>query len=160
MKCPNCGKDEDKVTDSRPVLEGSAVRRRRECLACGQKFTTFEYIQEAPIIVIKSDGRREVYDKNKLIAGILLACRKRPISREMVEEIVNSIEKELQDSSRLEVASRDLGEMVLSRLLELDEVAYCRFASVYKNFENIEQFQEELQRIKEMKGRFSLKKGG
>jgi transcriptional repressor NrdR len=106
-------------------------------------------------MVIKSDGRREVYERDKLISGILLACRKRPISREMVEELVNSIEKELADEYRLEIESKELGEMVLKRLLKLDEVAYVRFASVYKKFENIKQFQEELQRIKEMK-----RKGG
>jgi|UniRef100_A0A7C3YQR2 transcriptional repressor NrdR len=155
MRCPNCGKDADRVCDSRLVLEGSAIRRRRECSFCGQRFTTFEYIERVPIMVIKSDGRREVYERDKLISGILLACRKRPISREMVEELVNSIEKELADEYRLEIESKELGEMVLKRLLKLDEVAYVRFASVYKKFENIKQFQEELQRIKEMK-----RKGG
>ncbi|MEO0125065.1 MAG: transcriptional regulator NrdR [candidate division WOR-3 bacterium] len=151
MKCPNCGMDEDKVIDSRVVLDGKAIRRRRECSSCGQRFTTFEYIEEVPIMVVKSDGRREPYERDKLISGILLACRKRPISREMVENLVNSIEKELADEYKLEIESKELGEMVLERLLKLDEVAYVRFASVYKKFENIEQFQEELQEIKKRK---------
>lgn len=153
MRCPNCGKDEDRVVDSRVVLEGKAIRRRRECSSCGKRFTTFEYIEEVPIMVVKSDGRREVYERDKLISGILLACRKRPISREMVEDLVSALEKELADEYRLEVESRELGEMVLKRLLNLDEVAYVRFASVYKKFENIEQFQEELKRIREIKER-------
>ncbi len=151
MKCPNCGRDEDKVLDSRASLEGSAIRRRRECLACGQRWTTFEYIERVPLMVVKSDGRREVYERDKLISGILLACRKRPISREMVEELVNSIEKELSDEYRLEIESKDLGEMVLERLLSLDEVAYVRFASVYRKFENVDQFSEELKNLREKK---------
>lgn len=148
MKCPNCNMDNDRVIDSRPVLNGEAIRRRRECLNCGQRFTTFEYIEQIPLMVIKSDGRREPYDREKLIKGIVLACRKRPISQEKIQEIVNLIEKEMIDNNQLEIESKYLGERVLDYLKKIDEVAYVRFASVYKNFQSIDEFISEIKKIK------------
>ncbi|MEO0086660.1 MAG: transcriptional regulator NrdR [candidate division WOR-3 bacterium] len=148
MRCPNCNVDNDRVIDSRPVLNGEAIRRRRECLNCGQRFTTFEYIEQIPLMVIKSDGRREPYNREKLIKGIVLACRKRPISQEKIQEIVNLIEKEMIDNNQLEVESKYLGERVLDYLKRIDEVAYVRFASVYKNFQNIDEFIKEIKKMK------------
>ncbi|MEO0097679.1 MAG: transcriptional regulator NrdR [candidate division WOR-3 bacterium] len=148
MRCPNCNIDNDRVIDSRPVLNGEAIRRRRECLNCGQRFTTFEYIEQIPLMVIKSDGRREPYNREKLIKGIVLACRKRPISQEKIQEIVNLIEKEMIDNNQLEVESKYLGERILDYLKKIDEVAYVRFASVYKNFQNIDEFIREIKKIK------------
>lgn len=148
MRCPNCNVDNDRVIDSRPVLNGEAVRRRRECLNCGQRFTTFEYIEQIPLMVIKSDGRREPYNREKLIKGIVLACRKRPVSQEKIQEIVNLIEKEMIDNNQLEVESKYLGERVLDYLKKIDEVAYVRFASVYKNFQSIDEFIKEIKEIK------------
>ncbi len=148
MRCPNCNMDKDRVIDSRPVLNGEAIRRRRECLNCGQRFTTFEYIEQIPLMVIKSDGRREPYAREKLIKGIILACRKRPISQERIQEIVNLIEKEMIDNNQLEVESKYLGERVLDYLKKIDEVAYVRFASVYKNFQSIDEFISEIKKIK------------
>ncbi|MEO0089068.1 MAG: transcriptional regulator NrdR [candidate division WOR-3 bacterium] len=148
MRCPNCNVDNDRVIDSRPVLNGEAIRRRRECLNCGQRFTTFEYIEQIPLMVIKSDGRREPYNREKLIKGIVLACRKRPISQEKIQEIVNLIEKEMIDNNQLEIESKYLGEKVLDYLKKIDEVAYVRFASVYKNFQNIDEFIREIKKIK------------
>jgi len=148
MKCPNCGLDNDRVIDSRQVLEGEAIRRRRECLNCGFRFTTFEYIEQIPLMVIKSDGRREPYNREKIIKGIVLACRKRNISQEKINEIVNAIEKEMVEKNLLEVESRYLGEKVLEHLRKIDEVAYVRFASVYKNFQSIDEFISEIKKIK------------
>jgi|UniRef100_A0A7V5XYX2 transcriptional repressor NrdR len=148
MKCPNCGVDNDRVIDSRQVLEGEAIRRRRECLYCGFRFTTFEYIEQIPLMVIKSDGRREPYNREKIIKGIVLACRKRNISQEKINEIVNAIEKEMIEKNLLEVESKYLGEKVLEHLRKIDEVAYVRFASVYKNFQSIDEFISEIKKIK------------
>lgn len=148
MKCPNCGIENDRVIDSRQVLDGEAIRRRRECLSCGFRFTTFEYIEQIPLMVIKSDGRREPYNREKIIKGIVLACRKRNISQEKIKEIVNAIEKEIIERNLLEVESKYLGEKVLEHLKTIDEVAYVRFASVYKNFQSIEEFISEIKKIK------------
>ncbi|MDH5186430.1 MAG: transcriptional regulator NrdR [bacterium] len=147
MKCPNCGKEEDRVLDTRPVLDGDAVRRRRECVACGHRYTTYEYVEHAPLIVIKRDGKREPYSRDKLISGIALACRKRPITRDQIEHMVEAIETELADQYKLEVEAKELGKMVLERLAKIDQVAYVRFASVYRAFENVEQFISEIRNI-------------
>ncbi|MGQ9678102.1 MAG: transcriptional regulator NrdR [bacterium] len=148
MKCPYCSNEEDRVLDSRPSQDGKATRRRRECTVCGKRFTTYEYIEQMPLMVIKRDGRREPYDRQKLLNGILLACRKRPISRTEIEKIINSVEVKLTEDSRGEVNSSEVGELVLEQLLSIDPVAYVRFASVYRHFNSPEQFVEELKNLK------------
>jgi len=148
MKCPYCSCDEDKVLDSRPAQEGNAVRRRRECLRCGKRFTTYEYIERVPLMVVKRDGRREPYDRQKLINGVVLACRKRPVGRAEIEKLVDAVELKLSEDSRVEVSSAELGGMVLEQLINLDPVAYVRFASVYRQFNSPEQFVEELKNLK------------
>lgn len=147
MKCPFCGNSGGRVIDSRPVEGSSVVRRRRECHACKKRFTTFERIESMPLMVIKKDKRREVFDRNKLQEGILLACQKRPISLDTVEKIVGEIEEELQDYI-MEVPSKVIGEIVLRKLRKLDEVAYVRFASVYRQFNDIDTFLKELKKLK------------
>ena len=144
MKCPFCSSDEDKVIDSRSSNEGKSVRRRRECLKCDKRFTTYEYVEETPLMVIKKDGRREAFDRNKIISGIMKACEKRPISVEKIEGIVDRVEKELQKSFDKEVKAQVLGELVMDLLHKADEVAYVRFASVYRQFKDINQFMKEL----------------
>ncbi len=144
MKCPFCGHTEDKVIDSRSSNEDKSVRRRRECEGCKKRFTTYEYIEEVPLMVIKKDGRREAFDRNKIISGILKACEKRPVSMEKVEAIVDKVEKELQKNFDKEVKAGVIGELVMENLHKLDEVAYVRFASVYRQFKDINQFMKEL----------------
>ncbi len=144
MKCPFCGFIEDKVIDSRSSNEDKSVRRRRECLKCKRRFTTYEYIEEVPLMVIKKDGRREAFDRNKIISGILKACEKRPVSMEKVEAVVDKVEKELQKSFDKEVKAQVVGELVMEYLHKLDEVAYVRFASVYRQFKDINHFMKEL----------------
>lgn len=144
MKCPFCGHTEDKVIDSRSSNEDKSVRRRRECEKCKRRFTTYEYIEEIPLILIKKDGRREAFDRNKIISGILKACEKRPVSMEKVEAVVDKVEKELQKSFDKEVKAQVVGELVMEYLHKLDEVAYVRFASVYRQFKDINQFMKEL----------------
>ena len=144
MKCPFCLHDEDKVIDSRSSNEGKSVRRRRECSKCKKRFTTYEYVEEVPLIVIKKDGRREAFDRNKIISGILKACEKRPVSVEKVESLVDRVEKELQKSFDKEVKAQVVGELVMDYLHKLDEVAYVRFASVYRQFKDINHFMKEL----------------
>ena len=144
MKCPFCGFNEDKVIDSRSSNEDKSVRRRRECEKCKRRFTTYEYIEEIPLILIKKDGRREAFDRNKIISGILKACEKRPVSMEKVEAVVDKVEKELQKSFDKEVKAQVVGELVMDYLHKLDEVAYVRFASVYRQFKDINQFMKEL----------------
>jgi len=151
MRCPYCGYREDKVIDSRATKEDSAIRRRRECLRCGKRFTTYEYIEEIPLMVIKKDGRREPFDRKKILAGILKACEKRPISVERTEEIVSDIEKHILRKFEREVPSNQIGEMVIERLANLDDVAYVRFASVYRQFKDVSQFMKELKDILERK---------
>ena len=148
MKCPACGHVESKVVDSRPADEGSAIRRRRECLSCGRRFTTYERLGDNPLIVIKSDGSSEAYDRQKFMRGLLIACAKRPISPEQIGALIDSIESELRNSSRNEIRSKDLGDMALVRLAKLDDVAYVRFASVYKDFQNVEEFAAALEGLK------------
>ena len=144
MKCPFCLHDEDKVIDSRSSNEGKSVRRRRECIKCKKRFTTYEYVEEVPLMVIKKDGRRESFDRNKIISGILKACEKRPVSMEKVEAVVDRVEKELQKSFDKEVKAQVVGELVMEHLHKLDEVAYVRFASVYRQFKDINHFMKEL----------------
>ncbi len=147
MKCPYCGYEESKVIDSRPADEGERIRRRRECLSCGKRFTTHEVIETVPIIVVKRDKSREVFDRNKLRTGILHACEKRPVSLDQVEKIVDSIESSLQASLDREVTSGKIGELAMDQLKNVDEVAYVRFASVYRQFKDINTFMEELTKL-------------
>jgi transcriptional repressor NrdR len=147
MRCPHCGYKEDKVVDSRATQEESAIRRRRECLKCGKRFTTYEYIEEVSLMVIKKDGRREPFDRKKVISGIMKACEKRPISMEKMEEIATSVERAIQKKSDREVSSPRIGELVMEKLKALDDVAYVRFASVYRQFKDVGQFMEELKGI-------------
>lgn len=147
MKCPYCENFDSKVVDSRPTDEGQAIRRRRECIGCGKRFTTYERIEEVPIVVVKRDGNRETYNRNKLLNGILRACEKRPISLSTIEKIVDEIEKHIYNSLEKEVTSVEIGEMVMNRLKDIDEVAYVRFASVYRRFKDTNSFMEELKKI-------------
>jgi transcriptional repressor NrdR len=157
MRCPYCGYKEDKVVDSRSTSDGSAVRRRRECLKCGRRFTTYEYVEEMSLMVIKKDGRRESFDRKKLLAGIVKACEKRPISIEKMEEIVSSVEHTIQRRASREIASQAIGELIMEKLKHLDDVAYVRFASVYRQFRDISQFMNELEGIL-VKGKSRRKK--
>jgi transcriptional repressor NrdR len=145
MKCPFCGSEEDKVIDSRPSQDGRSVRRRRECEKCSKRFTTYEYIENVSLTVAKNDGRREPFDRQKLQRGIELACNKRPISLKKISSLVDEIEEELQGLTKKEVTSKEVGELVMKKLKELDEVAYVRFASVYHKFKDINEFLNELQ---------------
>ena len=146
MKCPVCNFPDSKVIDSRPTQDGSSIRRRRECLACQKRFTTFEILETVQIFVIKKDGDKEMFDKNKLLAGVLKACQKRPVN---AEEIVSDIETELQNTLTQEVDSRALGEMVMRRLKDIDKVAYVRFASVYREFKDIDTIFAELNELRD-----------
>jgi transcriptional repressor NrdR len=147
MRCPFCGFKEDKVVDSRATAEESAVRRRRECLKCGKRFTTYEYVEEVSLLVIKKDGRREAWDRKKVLAGIIRACEKRPVSVEKMEEVVTQVEHAIQKKSDREVQASRIGELVMERLKLIDDVAYVRFASVYRQFKDVGQFMVELKDI-------------
>lgn len=147
MKCPSCGHLESKVLDSRPSQEGASIRRRRECLSCQKRFTTFETIENISLVVVKKNGTREIFDSSKLIKGMVKACEKRPVSIKQIESAVNDIELSLQSSMRSEIPSTEIGELVMEKLKELDEVAYVRFASVYRQFKDINTFMLELQKI-------------
>jgi len=151
MRCPFCGSIEDRVVDSRSSREGRAVRRRRECLACGQRFTTYEYIESIPRQVIKRDGLREPYDRQKILRGLLLACTKRPVKVQELEALIDRIEERLDVLEGPEVESRRIGEMVMEELQRLDPVAYVRFASVYRKFQDATDFAEELKELSEGK---------
>ncbi len=144
MKCPFCGHEDDKVIDSRPTDEGSAVRRRRECGSCLKRYTTYEKVESLPLMIIKKDNTRQPFNRDKLLNGILRACEKRPISLAEMEKMVDEIEVELQNSLQREVTSKALGEMVMTRLKKVDDVAYVRFASVYRQFKDINTFLDEL----------------
>ena len=144
MRCPFCGHLEDKVVDSREAKDGDSIRRRRECLECGRRFTSYERIDEIPYMVVKKDGKREPFDRNKILAGLLRACEKRPISAPQLESIVDSVEKCVQDSPDRECPTSELGKIIMKRLKELDKVAYVRFASVYLEFEDVSEFMTEL----------------
>lgn len=147
MKCPYCEYFESKVIDSRPTDEGQAIRRRRECINCSKRFTTYEKIEEIPIMIVKKDGNRQAYDRNKIINGILKSCEKRPVSMSIIEKIVDDIEKNLSNSLEKEITSVEIGEMVMNKLKDVDEVAYVRFASVYRQFKDVNSFMEELKKI-------------
>lgn len=147
MKCPFCNHNEDKVTDSRETSEGAAIRRRRECSNCGKRFTTYEYVEKTPLMVIKKDGRREAFSHQKILNGLLKACEKRSVSIEKLENIVTQIEVDLQKKFEQEIASHQVGEVVMEKLAELDDVAYVRFASVYRQFKDINQFMRELKGV-------------
>ena len=149
MKCPYCSFEESKVIDSRSADDGERIRRRRECLKCGKRFTTHEVIETVPLIVVKRDKSREVFDRNKLTAGILRACEKRPVSIEQIDNIVDSIEAKLQSSVDREVTSMKIGELAMEQIKDIDEVSYVRFASVYKEFDSAESFREELAKLGE-----------
>ena len=144
MKCPSCGHRDSRVLDSRPVEDESSIKRRRECVVCGKRFTTYEVVDTVPIAVVKRDGRREFFDKHKLALGIERACQKRPVD---VDSVASSIETELQNSIATEISSKDLGEIVLSHLKEIDIVSYIRFASVYREFQDIDSFMEEIKSL-------------
>ena len=147
MKCPFCGYSESRVIDSRPTDENERNRRRRECLQCKKRFTTYEIIEDLPIIVIKKDKSREVFDRNKLLKGMLRACEKRPVTIQVLEQAIDSIETQLQSTLEREVTSVRIGEMTMEKLRDIDEVAYVRFASVYKEFDSAEAFKEELAKL-------------
>ena len=147
MKCPFCGFADSKVIDSRPAEEGATIRRRRECLACQKRFTTYEVIERLPLVVVKRDGSRQSFDKVKLINGMVRACEKRPVALQTLEKIADDIEQELQSNLEREISTVEIGEMVMSRLKDIDEVAYVRFASVYRSFKDINTFMEELSKL-------------
>lgn len=147
MLCPFCGHIEDKVVDSRESKEGESIRRRRECLNCGRRFTSYERIDEIPYMVVKKGGRREPYDRNKILAGLRRACEKRPISVNQLESIADQVEKVVQDSSDREMPTTEIGKIIMRRLKALDKVAYVRFASVYQEFEDVSEFMSELKNL-------------
>ncbi|MCI5753179.1 MAG: transcriptional regulator NrdR [Clostridiales bacterium] len=147
MKCPFCGNPESKVIDSRPAEEGTTIRRRRECLKCQRRFTTYEIMERLPLVVIKRNGSRQGFDKVKLINGMVRACEKRPVPLTEIERIADQIEQELQGSLEREISSTAIGEMVMMHLRDLDEVAYVRFASVYRSFKDIDTFMQELTKL-------------
>ena len=147
MRCPYCGKKKDSVIDSRVAHNGSSVRRRRECLKCKRRFTTYEYVERVPLMVIKKDGRREPFDRQKLMNGLIKACEKRPVSVERLEKLVDDMERKLEKKNSQEVASKEIGELVMKSLHSLDEIAYVRFASVYRQFKDVGQFVKELKRF-------------
>ncbi|CEI83975.1 transcriptional repressor NrdR [Oceanobacillus oncorhynchi subsp. incaldanensis] len=147
MRCSNCNNKNTKVLDSRPIEEGAAIRRRRECEKCGFRFTTFERIEEVPLIVVKKDGMRQEFSREKLTRGIIRACEKRPVAIDTIENIALDVEKKLRNEGNSEVSSHNVGEMVMERLAEVDEVSYVRFASVYRQFKDITVFLDELKEI-------------
>ena len=147
MKCPFCGYAESKVIDSRPADEGASIRRRRECLACQKRFTTYEFMERLPLIVIKRDGSRQTFDRMKLLNGMIRACEKRPVAMSELEAVADAIEQELQNSLEREISTVEIGEKVMAHLKDVDEVAYVRFASVYRQFKDIHTFMEELTKL-------------
>ena len=147
MKCPYCSASDSKVIDSRPTEDGEKIRRRRECLKCGRRFTTYEIVERVPIIVVKKDGSREEFDRQKLLGGMLRACEKRPVSYQMLEAAVENIEQAIRAEYEQEVTSIHIGELAMAELKKVDEVAYVRFASVYRQFSDVNTFMEELREI-------------
>jgi len=147
MKCPFCGFENDKVVDSRETKEGESIRRRRECLQCQKRFTTYERIDEIPYMVVKKDGRREKFERHKVLAGVLRSCEKRPISMGKMEHIVNDVEQFVVDSPERERTVNEIGELIMDRLKVIDKVAYIRFASVYRDFKDVDEFRSELERL-------------
>lgn len=147
MRCPYCLQPESKVIDSRPTDDGTKIRRRRECPACSKRFTTYEAVESTPVIIIKRDKSHQVFDRNKLLTGMLRACEKRPVSLETLENAIDEIEIKLQNSLEREITSVEIGEMALEKLKGIDEIAYVRFASVYRDFKDVESFKEELDKL-------------
>ena len=147
MKCPYCGFKESKVVDSRPAEEGNSIRRRRECLSCSKRFTTDETVESLPMVVVKRDGSRQTFDRRKLVNGMLRACEKRPVSVAQLEKLGEEIEQELQNSLEREISTEHVGELVMDKLKGVDEVAYVRFASVYRQFKDINTFMRELNKL-------------
>jgi len=147
MKCPYCGWQEDKVIDSRSSQEGDAIRRRRECSKCQRRFTTYEHIEQVSLMVIKKDGRRELFDKKRILTGVMKACEKRPVSMDKIEIMIDGIERYLQKNYEKEVKSREIGELLMEKLRDFDEVAYVRFASVYREFKDLSQFMKEMKQL-------------
>ena len=147
MKCPYCGESDSKVVDSRHTDEGGSIRRRRECHNCQRRFTTYETVESLPIIVIKKDGGREPFDRNKLLKGLFKACEKRPVSRKELETLVNEVEQYFQNRLMTEVESREIGELTIEKLRKLDDIAYVRFASVYRHFQDLSSFMSELNKL-------------
>jgi transcriptional repressor NrdR len=148
MRCPFCGHGEDRVVDSRESREGDVIRRRRECTECGRRFTSYEKIESLPFQVVKRDERREPFDRLKLMRGLQVACRKRPVPQDALEQVADFIEMAMNDAGEREISSRKIGALVMTRLRDLDPVAYVRFASVYRNFEDVESFVKELHELK------------
>jgi len=149
MKCPYCSNTENKVVDSRVSGEGSSIRRRRECFKCGKRFTTYEYIDQAPLMVIKRDGNRQRFDRERIKTGIIKACEKRPVSVDKIESMVDEVEREVQRKTDKEIKSTEIGNLVMEKLYTIDEVAYVRFASVYRRFKDVTHFMDELQKFLE-----------
>ena len=147
MKCPFCGFSESKVIDSRPADEGASIRRRRECLSCGKRFTTYETVESLPMVVIKKDGSRQSFDRNKILRGMIRACEKRPVSLGALETIADEIEQDLQNSMEREISTETIGERGMERLRAVDQVSYVRFASVYRQFKDIDTFMAELNKL-------------
>lgn len=147
MKCPFCGNNDTSVIDSRPADDNTSIRRRRSCEKCGKRFTTYEKVETIPLIVIKKDNNREQYDRSKIEKGVLLSCHKRPVSADQIRELVDSVEKEIFSREEREVASSEIGELVMKELKSLDSVAYVRFASIYKEFKDVDTFMEELKKL-------------
>ena len=152
MKCPFCGFDDSKVVDSRPTDEGTSIRRRRECLKCLKRFTTYETVERMPLMLVKRDGTRQAYDRQKLLGGLIKACEKRPVSLPQLEQIVDTVEQRVVGSLESEGSSKVIGELVMEQLRQIDEVAYVRFASVYRQFKDINTFMEELNTLLKDKG--------
>lgn len=147
MRCPYCNHEESRVADSRPTDEGAVIRRRRECLACGERFTTYEKVEQTPLMVVKKDGRRQPFDRDKIIAGLLTACEKRPVPVDRIQQIADDVERELRSRLDREVTSKDIGELVMEHLRDIDDIAYVRFASVYLQFADLERFRQEIDQL-------------
>lgn len=147
LKCPYCGCEESKVMDSRSTDDNLAIRRRRECLECKKRYTTYEKVEDIPILVVKKDSSREYFDKSKIISGLVKSCQKRPVSRQQIEEMANEIEKVLSNKMLTEVKSEHIGEMIMEKLKSIDEISYVRFASVYRQFKDVNSFMEELKTL-------------
>ena len=150
MRCPYCQHTDTKVTDSRTTDEGNSIRRRRECINCGRRFTTYEIIEEVPLMVMKKNGRRELFDRGKLLNGLLRSCDKRTVPMYVMEQVVNDVERDIRNEINQEVTTDRIGELVLQQLKDIDQVAYVRFASVYRKFDNIDSFMEELKALKKL----------
>ncbi|MBU0530370.1 MAG: transcriptional regulator NrdR [Candidatus Aenigmatarchaeota archaeon] len=151
MKCPYCGSEDSRVTDKRDTEDSLVTRRRRECQSCGKRFTTYERVETVELTVMKKDGRRQQFDKSKILSGLLHACEKRPISRKVIDDLVDKIETELKGGEKKEISSKEIGDLVIRNLRKIDKVAYIRFASVYREFEDIDSFQKELNKLKKIK---------